>query len=92
MSPAEQRMRATAAELTAAGLNTRVSETHGVLDITATLSRDGSKDTQVIVDEDGYVQISYWNRPAATPAQITATIVRALAVITTTIRPAGPPP
>jgi hypothetical protein len=61
MSSVEQRMRATAAELTAAGLNTRVLKTHGVLDITATLSHDGGKDTQVIVDEDGYVQVSYWN-------------------------------
>ena len=34
------------------------------------------------VDEDGYVQISYWNDPGATPAQIIATISRALAAIT----------
>jgi hypothetical protein len=91
MSSAEQRMRATAAGLTAAGLNTRVCETNGVLDITATVSHDGSKDTQVIVDEDDYVQVSYWNPAAATPAEIVATIVRVLATIITA-RPAAPPP
>jgi hypothetical protein len=79
----EQRMRAIAAELTAAGLNAHVYQTSGVLDIAATLSRAGRKDSHVIIDEDGYVELRYWNDPAATPAQIAATITRALSVITT---------
>ncbi len=91
MSSAEQRMHATAAGLTAAGLDTRVCETQGVLDITATLSQAGSKDTQVIVDEDGYVQVSYWNPATAMPAEVVATIVRVLAAIITA-QPAAPPP
>jgi TPP-dependent trihydroxycyclohexane-1,2-dione (THcHDO) dehydratase len=37
----------------------------------------------VIIDEDGYVELRYWNDSAATPAQIAATITRALSVITT---------
>jgi hypothetical protein len=83
--PAEtaRRMRAIAAELTAAGLTTHLHETRAALDITATLPRPGRKDTEVVVDEDGYVEIRYWNHPAAAPAQITATISRALAVIAT---------
>jgi hypothetical protein len=37
----EQRLRAVAAELTAAGLDTGVHETRGVLDVRATLRREG---------------------------------------------------
>jgi hypothetical protein len=78
-----RRIRAVAAELTGAGLTTHLHETRAALDVTATLHRPGRKDAEVIVDEDGYVEIRYWNNPGATPAQITATISRALAVITT---------
>ena len=77
-----RQMRAIAAELTAAGLNAHVHQASEVLDITATLSRAGRKDSHVIIDEDGYVELRYWNDPAATPAQIAVTITRALAAIT----------
>ena len=40
-----------------------------------------AKDMHVIVDDDLYVEIRYWNPPGATPAQVTATIRRALAAI-----------
>ena len=76
------RMHAIAAGLQAGGLDARVHDTRGVLDITATLHDAGGKGTDVTVDEDGYVQISYWNDPGATPAQIIAVIGRALAAIT----------
>jgi len=75
-------MAAIAAGLQAAGLDARVHETRGVLDVTATLYRPGSKDIEIICDEDHYVQVSYWNDPAATPAQLVAVISRVLAVIT----------
>jgi hypothetical protein len=75
-------VQAIAAALDAAGLDAHVHDTHGVLDITATLHHPG-KDIVVIVDEDLYVQGSYWNDPGATPAQVTATITRALTAITT---------
>jgi hypothetical protein len=75
-------MRAIAAGLQAGGLDARVHDTRGVLDITATLYNAGSKGTDVTVDEDGYVQISYWNDPGATPARIIEVISRALAAIT----------
>jgi hypothetical protein len=80
-APTARRMGAIAAGLTAAGLDARVHDTRGVLDVTATLCRPG-KDIEIIIDEDHYVQVSYWNDPGATPAEVVATISRVLAVIT----------
>jgi hypothetical protein len=80
-----RRMRAIAAELTAAGLTAQLHDTQGVLDIAAALHRPRCKRVEVIVDEDGYVQISYWNDPAATPSGLVAVINRALTSITTGI-------
>lgn len=76
-----RQMRAIAAALTAAGLIADVHDTSGVLDVTATLNRPGRKETQVIVDEDGYVEIRYWNPAGTTPGQVAAVIVRALDAI-----------
>jgi hypothetical protein len=53
----------------------------GVLDVTATLDRPGTRASEVIVDEDGYFELRYWNQPSATPEQITTVVVRALAAI-----------
>jgi hypothetical protein len=77
------RMHAAAAALAAAGLDAKVHSTRGVLDITASLHQPGGRPVEVIVDEDGYVQISYWNAPGATPAQVAELITAALAAITT---------
>lgn len=76
------RMRATAAALGTTGLDATVHSTRGVLDITASLRQPGGRSVEVIVDEDGYAQISYWNVPGATPAQIAEVITAALAAIT----------
>jgi hypothetical protein len=76
------RMHAIADGLAAAGLDARVHDTRGVLDITASLGVPGSKPVEVIVDDDGYTQVSYWNPPGATPAQATALITAVIAVIT----------
>ena len=73
------RMRAIAAGLHAAGLDAELHQTRGVLDITATMPHPGS--TDVTVDEDSYIQISWWNDPDATPNEVVATITRALAAI-----------
>jgi hypothetical protein len=81
------RMHTIAAALTTAGLAAQVNQTQGVLDITASFGQPGGKPIEVIVDEDTYTQVSYWNPPAATPAQITATIAAVLAAITTRQRP-----
>lgn len=77
-----RRMRAIAAELAAAGLDTQIHETQGVLDIRATLRRPGCKPVDIIYDEDDYAQVSFWNDPGITPAQAAATISRALTAIT----------
>jgi hypothetical protein len=75
-------MRATAAALAAAGLDAKVHSTRGVLDIAASLHQSAGRSVEVILDEDGYAQISYWNAPGATPAQVTEVITAALAAIT----------
>jgi hypothetical protein len=75
------RMHATAAALTAAGLDAKVHSTRGVLDVTASLQQSGGRPVEVIVDEDGYAQISYWNAVGATPAEVVAVISAALAAI-----------
>jgi len=75
------RMTQITAGLRAAGLSARLHETQGVLDITAALDRSQCRQVEVIVDQDGYVQISFWNDPAATPARTVAVINRALTSI-----------
>jgi hypothetical protein len=80
-------MSAIATGLVGAGLAAAVHDTGGVLDVTATLDRPGSKAAEVIVDEDGYVEIRYWNNPDATPEQVTAVITGALAAIVAAQRP-----
>jgi hypothetical protein len=81
-----RRMRALAAELTAAGLTAQLYDTRASLDITAILTRPDGRKIAVIIHGDGHAEIRYWNDPAATPAQIAAVITRALAVITTASR------
>ena len=78
---AARRMRTIATGLTDAGLDACLNETRGALDVTATLDRPGAKASELIVDEDGYVELRYWNQPGATPEQMTLVIVRALAAI-----------
>jgi hypothetical protein len=88
---ATARMHAIAAALTAAGLTTQVHLTRGVLDMTATWERPDAKAAEVIVDDDGYAEIRYWNHPWAAPPQVATVIVRALAAITATQRTQPPP-
>jgi hypothetical protein len=86
------RMHAVAAALTAAGLTAQLHITRGVLDVTATWERADGKAAEVIIDDDGYTEVRYWNHPWATPEQVAAVIVRALAAITATQRTQPPPP
>lgn len=78
--PAGKRMRAIAAALTAAGLTTWLHNSRAGWDIIATLHRNGGREAEVIIDEDGYAEIRYWDPPGATPDQVTAVIVAALAI------------
>jgi hypothetical protein len=64
-----RRMRAIAAGLADAGLDVCLNETRGVLDVTATLDRPGAKASEVIVDEDDYIELRYWSQPGATPSR-----------------------
>jgi hypothetical protein len=95
------RMRAIADGLAAAGMDTRLHETHGCIDITATDHRrdietvaddddgpgitatDHRRDIEAIVDEDGHVELRYWRPPRTAPAEVCATIARAIAAIAT---------
>jgi hypothetical protein len=78
----EARMHATAAALAGVGLAAQVNQTQGVFDITASVGQPGGKAVEVTVDEDGYVQVSYWNVPGAAPAQVVAVIAAVVAAIT----------
>jgi hypothetical protein len=75
------RMHAIAAGLQQAGLDARVYDTQGVLDIRATRYNAGGKSTDLTLDDDGYVTVSYWNDPDATAVQIIEGISRVLSAI-----------
>jgi hypothetical protein len=67
--------------LTASGLTARLNHTGDIPDITARLARPGGKDIQIIIDDDGYIEIRYWASPHDSPEQITTTLTRMLRVI-----------
>lgn len=73
---------ATAAQLLTNGLPAILNETAAGLDMTATLSRPGRKELDVIVDEDGYAELHWWADPGTTPAELAAVITRTVAAIT----------
>jgi anti-sigma regulatory factor (Ser/Thr protein kinase) len=85
-----ERMRAMAAELTAQGLTTHLTDSRAGLDLTATLSPSGKREAELIIDEDGYAELRYWNPPGTPPAQVTATALRALQAVTGTSPGPGP--
>lgn len=87
-----ERMRAMAADLTAHGLTTHLTDSRAGLDLTATLSPSGKREAELIIDEDGYAELRYWNPPGTPPAQVTATALRALQAITNTTPGPGPTP
>ena len=75
-------LRVIEAELTAAGLATRLHESPGGADLTAALRPPGQREIEVVIDEDGYTELRYWASLNVTPAHAAATITSALAVIT----------
>ncbi|MGH3396433.1 MAG: hypothetical protein ACRDPO_17265 [Streptosporangiaceae bacterium] len=54
--------------LAAAGLATRLNQTAGGLDVTATIHPPGRKPAEIVVDEDGYLEIQLVERPGRGPA------------------------
>ena len=82
LTPGEEtasRMRAIAAELAAHGLSARLHDTRGTLDLTATVHPPGQREAEIVIDEDGYTELRYWNEPGAGPAQISAVDLHLLA-------------
>jgi predicted glycoside hydrolase/deacetylase ChbG (UPF0249 family) len=75
-------IRGIAAALTAAGLTADLHHTPVGLDLTATRHPPGQKETEVLVDEDGYIELRWWAVPGATAEQVAAAVTRALAAIT----------
>jgi len=86
-----ERMRAMAAELTANGLTTHLTDSRASLDLTATLSPSGRREAELIIDEDGYAEIRYWNAHGTPPDKVTATALRALKAITAAAPDPGSP-
>jgi hypothetical protein len=82
-----KRMRAIAAELTAAGLQTRLYQSPSSVDVTATRPQGHHRAMEAVVDEDNYVELRYWHPADATPAQIVAVITRAMDTITAAQHP-----
>lgn len=76
------RMRAIADGLSDAGLKVRLNEGRYCIDVIATAKGvPGSREIDVVVDEDNYVELSYWNAPATSPAQTVDVIIRTIALI-----------
>jgi hypothetical protein len=65
-----------AASLAAAGLPGRVTEAAGEACLTITTSRPGRRETEVIVDGDGYCELRWWLAQPADPGE-TATVITA---------------
>lgn len=80
-----QRMTELGSALAAAGMRVLVNSscTRGLLDITAEIDWPQGRPVEVIADEDGYIEVRYWNLPGASAADMTAVISRVLAAIIT---------
>jgi hypothetical protein len=76
------RMRAIADALSAAGLAATISQTRTAVEVVATLYTEGKREIEAVIDEDGYSELRFWHQSDATPAQMSATITRALDAIT----------
>lgn len=71
-------LRAIGAGLGAAGLAVHLRHTRFGLELVASCHEPGLPETDVVIRADGYTELRYRARCSATPAQITAVIVRAL--------------
>jgi hypothetical protein len=85
-----RRMRAIEAEFAVNGLVTHLTDARAGLDLSAVLSPSGTREAEIWVDENGYVEVRYWNPPGASAAQITATALRALRAITNAVPDLAP--
>jgi len=76
-----------AAALTAAGLAADLDQTAAGRYVTAVMRQPGQRETEVILDEDGYIELRWWAAPGATAEEIAGAVTRALSAITA--RPAA---
>jgi hypothetical protein len=88
----EARMASLATELTAAvrrvmsaDLHGKVEDTDGgdVLYYNGRVDDSAGKPIDLVLDDDGYVQVSFWTANDAPPTQVAATVEKILATITT---------
>jgi hypothetical protein len=83
-SAAVRRMRAIEAGFAEHGLTTHLTDARAGLDLTAVLSPSAKREPEIWIDEEGYAELRYWNPPGASPADVAATALRALAAVTST--------
>ncbi len=74
-------LRDIAGKLSAARFDTRLHTTRAGSDLTVTLHHPGRREMEALIDDDGYIELRYWANPAATPAQVAHTIVRAFTIV-----------
>jgi hypothetical protein len=86
-----ERVRVIEAELSAHGLTTHITDARAGLDLTATFSPSRQREPEFWIDEDGYAELRYYNRPDVAPAEIAATALRALKAITSMTQDSSQP-
>jgi hypothetical protein len=77
-----QRMLVITGLLTAAGLTACLNVTRDIPDVAARLPVPGGRDIQVIIDDDGYIELRFWTDPGTSPSRITTTVTQAISAIT----------
>jgi hypothetical protein len=78
------RLQEVAAGLSAAGVPANLHDIHPAgLYLIAAKPQPGEKDTEIILDENGYAELQWWPIPAASAEHVTALILSLLAMTTT---------
>jgi hypothetical protein len=72
-----------AGHLTAAGLRARLHHTRHSTYLTATAG-SGREEVETTFDDDSYCEVRFWVAADASPAHVSATIIRAMTAITST--------
>lgn len=90
---AARRLHAVAAGLAAHGMTTHLHDSRYSLDLTARFCAPGERETEIVLDEDGYAEVRFWIHAGAEPDEITALALRVFAAVTgTTLQAQSAPP